>query len=121
MTVKTPDRQNEVDPERDLYKHQKVAQLARWRADITTMENQLLKADTGVTVNNDDELTKLKSALRETEKRLTNFDVTFDETWEEMKTYVDDAWHHLSASFDNMQAKLAEEMAGKGVQDVTNR
>ena len=120
MTTKIPDQESEAISKRQAFRHEKVAQAARWRADIATMENQLLKADTGAKLQHDDELAELKSQLRQTEERLADFDVNFDETWDEMTTYIDDAWHHLSASFDDMQAKLAREMAKKGVHDVTN-
>lgn len=121
MITPPSEMEKEKITERKAYKQEKIAQAARWRADITSMENELLKAKSDVAVSHEDELAALKTQLADVETHLSEHDEYLDEAWHDITTLVNDSWHHMSAAFDELQAKLAAEMERQGVEHVTHR
>jgi uncharacterized protein YukE len=90
--------------DRKRYASNKEAQLARWRADIATME--MHAGDGNLTYR--DKLTELKHEMQTAEDQLERIQGATEDAWDGLRTRLDKAWEELSDSFETIKQELEE-------------
>ena len=98
MNTNLPPRlQSEQTQQQQAYYQKMEAQMARWRADIVTLEAEMAQADVAEQLALQKQLDALKTKVAQAEERL-----------DKMKDVTGDAWTELQAKVDGMQQEIAE-------------
>lgn len=104
MRAGLPSRmQSELTQQREAYQQKIEAQMARWRADVATMEADLTEATVSDQISLQQQIADLKAKLARAEERLDQMKETTGDAWVELQTEVDDLQQQISKSFNQIQ------------------
>ena len=104
MKASLPPRlQSDLTQQRQAYHQEIEAQLARWRADIATMEAETAGKNQ---VDLQQRLIDLKSKLKRAETRLDKMKETTGDAWAELQTEIDDLRQAISDSVEQAQKEF---------------
>ena len=108
MKTNLPPRlQSDITRQQKAYHQEMEAQLARWRADIATMEAEMSAgASVQAQIALQQKLTKLKAQLEQAEKRLSKMTQVTGNAWAELQTEVADSHQTLTTAVDQAQKEF---------------
>lgn len=98
--------QSDLSRQRQAYQQKMEAQLARWRADILTLEAELNEAQTSEKIALQEQLATLKTKMQHAAERLDNLKESTGDAWAEIQTDIDDIWEELSQAVELVQKEI---------------
>jgi len=98
--------QSDLSRQRQAYQQKMEAQLARWRADILTLEAQLNEAQTSEKIALQEQLAALKTKMQHAAERLEKLKEATGDAWAEIQTDIDDIWQELSQAVEQAQKEI---------------
>lgn len=107
MDTNLPPRlQSDLTQQRQAYHQEIEAQLARWRADIATMEADMAGASLKHQITLQKYLTDLKAKLTQAEIQVDELKEKTGDAWTELQTDIDDLQQDISESVDQAQKEF---------------
>lgn len=98
--------QSELTQQREAYQQKIEAQMARWRADVATIEADLTEASVSDQISLQQQMADLKAKLARAEERLDQMKETTGDAWVELQTEVDDLQQEISKSLNQIQKEF---------------
>lgn len=93
---------------KEVYKERIEAQLAKWKSAIDGLKVKLEQAEAGAKSTLHDQLDGLQGKRAQAEKMLEELSATSQETWDSVKSGVEDTWHRLTRTAQETISKARE-------------
>ncbi len=91
---------------KESYEKKLQAQLNEWKADIDKLRAQADKAEADAKIKYNKEITELQAMQAAAKQKLAELKETGDDSWEELKAGIENAWDSLSKAVKSTTAKF---------------
>lgn len=91
---------------KESYEKKLQAQLDEWNADIGKLKAQAEKAEADAKIKYNKEIEELQAMQAAAKKKLAQLKEAGDDTWEDLKAGIENAWDSLSKAMKSTASKF---------------